>query len=145
MEVQRLYTVKDFDLLTGELNWSTGEFDYSSDSPKIITHNLFAQERRTILPNKIKEQVEVLVNDLVQRYQANAEDVFLQAKMSKIYYIEGTQNLCKYNIVATLYWKDIDSFCSHEENTEITTQSNERLYTACRNYFHDEMKKVLFA
>ena len=140
-----MYSIKDFDLLVGELDWSTGEFDYSSDSPKIITLNLFAQERRTILPNKIKEQVEVLVNDLVQRYQVNAEDVFLQAKMSKIYYIEGTQNLCKYNIVATLYWKDIDNFCSHEENTEITTQSNERLYTACRNYFHDEMEKVLLA
>lgn len=140
-----MYSIKDFDLLVGELDWSTGEFDYSSDSPKIITLNLFAQERRTILPNKIKEQVEVLVNDLVQRYQANAEDVFLQAKMSKIYYIEGTQNLCKYNIVVILYWKDIDSFCSHEENTEITTQSNEKLYTVCRNYFRNEMEKVLLA
>lgn len=140
-----MYSIKDFDLLVGELDWSTGEFDYSSDSPKIITLNLFAQERRTILPNKIKEQVEVLVNDLVQRYQANAEDVFLQAKMSKIYYIEGTQNLCKYNIVVILYWKDINGFCSYEENTEITTQSNGKLYTVCRNYFRDEMKKVLFA
>lgn len=140
-----MYSIKDFDLLVGELDWSTGEFDYSSDSPKIITLNLFAQERRTILPNKIKEQVEVLVNDLVQRYQVNAEDVFFQAKMSKIYCIEETQNLCKYNIVTTLYWKDIEGFCSYEENTEVTTQSNEKLYTVCRNYFRDEMEKVLFA
>ena len=65
--------------------------------------------------------------------------------MSKIYYIKETQNLCKYNIVTTLYWKDFDSFCSHEENTEITTQSNEKLYTVCRNYFRNEMEKVLFA
>ena len=140
-----MYTVKDFDLLAEELNWSTGEFDYSCDSPKIVTLNLFAPERRTILPNKIKEQVEVLVNDLVQLYQAKTEDVFLLAKLSKIYYIEETQNLCKYNIIVTLYWKNIDSFCSHEENAEITIQSNKRLYTACRNYFRNEMGKVLLA
>lgn len=140
-----MYTVKDFDLLTGELNWSTGEFDYSRDSPKIITLNLLAPERRTMLPYEIKEQVEVLVHDLVQRYQVKTEEVFLLVKMSKIYYIKETQNLCKYNIVTTLYWKDFDSFCSHEENTEITTQSNEKLYTVCRNYFRDEMEKVLFA
>ena len=140
-----MYSIKDFDLLVGELDWSTGEFDYSSDSPKIITLNLFASERRTILPYNIKNQVEVLANDLVQQYQAKIEDVFLQAKMNKIYYIEETQNLCKYNIVVILYWKDINGFCSYEENTEITTQSNGKLYTVCRNYFRDEMEKVLFA
>lgn len=140
-----MYSVKDFDLLVGELDWSTGEFDYSSDSPKIITLNLFAPERRTILPYEIKEQVEVLVYDLVQRYQVKTEEVFLLVKMSKIYYIEETQNLCKYNIVVILYWKDINGFCSYEENTEITTQSNGKLYTVCRNYFRDEMEKVLFA
>lgn len=143
--MKKRYKMEEFDLLTEELNWSTGEFDYSCDSPKIITLNLFAPERRTILPYKIKEQVEVLVNNLVQRYQANTEDVFILAKMSKIYYIEETQNLCKYNIIVIFYWKDIDNFCSHEENTEITTQSNGKLYTVCRNYFRDEMEKVLLA
>lgn len=93
MEVQRLYTVKDFDLLTGELNWSTGEFDYSRDSPKIITLNLFAPERRTILPYEIKEQVEVLVHDLVQRYQVKTESVSSGKNEQDILYKRNTESV----------------------------------------------------
>lgn len=137
----RQYKFEDFEVHKDDYNWNVYDNDMREDNYKIISINILSDERTQQPPEALKDIIEMLVNDVMEKNTLQIVDVLLMARIELIILEESRCNLLEAEVY--VHMKDLSDIEDNYRHIEIPR--NENYFSEIKQYFNTELGKLLFS